>query len=74
VGDVSLGLGVRGVGEEVEQLLEVCGALLERAPEGDLVAQPLGLADDLLRAALVVPEAGFDGSRIKREDACLFSG
>jgi hypothetical protein len=73
-GDVGLGVRVRAVGEEPKQLLEVVRALLEGAPELDLVAQSLGLADDLLRGALVVPEAGFDGAGVERLDAQLLGG
>jgi hypothetical protein len=73
-GDVGLGVRVRAVGEQLRQLLEVGGALLERAPELDLVAQTLGLADDLLRGALVVPEAGLDGAGVERRDALFLGG
>jgi hypothetical protein len=62
-------VGVGRVGQEVQQLLERRGALLERAPQGDLVAQALGLADDLLRGALVVPEPGLDRAGVKLGDA-----
>ena len=72
--EVGLGVGVGRVGEEVEQLLEVRGALLERAPGVDLVAQALGLADDLLRAALVVPEPGLDGAGVELRDAGFLGG
>jgi hypothetical protein len=61
-------------GEQVDQLLEVRGALLERAPQANLVAQALRLADDLLRGALVVPEAGFDGAGVKLRDATFLGG
>jgi hypothetical protein len=67
-------LGVGRIGEEVQQLLEVGGALLESPPQGDLVAQALGLAGDLLRRTLVVPEAGLDGSRVELCDALFLGG
>jgi hypothetical protein len=63
-GDIGLRIGVGGVSQELEQLLEVAGALLEAPPELDLLAQALSLADDLLRCALVVPEPGLDGARV----------
>ena len=57
--DVGLGLGVGALAQQVGELEEVGGALLQRLPEGDLLAQALGLAQDALGGALVVPEAGF---------------
>jgi hypothetical protein len=72
--DVRLGLGIGRVREQVQQLLEVGGALLQGSPEGDLVAQALGLANDLLRGALVVPEARLDGAGIQLRDARLLGG
>jgi hypothetical protein len=63
--DLGLGVGVGGVGEQVQELLEIRRALLEAAPELDLLAQALRLADDLLRGALVVPEPGFDGAGVE---------
>ena len=67
-------LGVGRFGEEIQQLLEVHGALLEGTPEGDLVTQALGLAGDLLGGPLVVPEAGLDGARVELRDALLLGG
>jgi hypothetical protein len=72
--EVCLGLGVRRVGEEVEQLRQVVRPLLERAPQRDLLAQALGLAGDLLGLALVVPEPGLDGARVEGRDAALLGG
>jgi hypothetical protein len=72
--DVGLGLGVGRLGEQFDQLLDVGDALLERAPELDLLAQALGLADDLLRGALVVPEPGLDDARVELRDAGLLGG
>jgi hypothetical protein len=72
--DVGLGLGVGGVGEQVEELGQVVGPLLERAPQGDLLAQALGLAGDLLGGALVVPEPGLDRAGIELRDARLLGG
>jgi hypothetical protein len=56
--DVSRGVRVGRVGEQIEQLDQVIGPLLEGSPERDLLAQALRLAQDLLRPALVVPEPG----------------
>jgi hypothetical protein len=53
---------------------QVVGALLERAPRADLVAQPVGLAQHLLRGALVCPEAGFAGPSVELVDAGRFCG
>jgi hypothetical protein len=72
--EVRLRLGVGRLGEEVEELGEVVGALLERAPERDLLAEALGLAGDLLRLALVVPEPGLDRSRVQLGDAAFLGG
>jgi hypothetical protein len=72
--EVGLGLGVGGVGEQVQQLDEVVGALLDGAPERDLLAQPLRFAGDLLRRALVVPEAGLDRTRVELGDARFLGG
>jgi len=67
--EVGLRLGVGGVCEELGELGDVVRALLDRAPEGDLLAQALGLAGDLLRLALVVPEPGLDGAPVELGDA-----
>jgi hypothetical protein len=67
-------LGVGRIREEAQQLLEVDGALLERPPEGDLVAQALGLAGDLLGGTLVVPEAGLDRTRVELRDELFLGG
>jgi hypothetical protein len=72
--EVRLGLGVRGFGEELGELGDVVRALLDRAPQRDLLAQALGLAGDLLRLALVVPEPGLDGARVELRDADFLGG
>ena len=51
--------------------LEVVGARQQVLPGLDLGAQAVGLAQDLLGAALVVPEAGFLGQRLELGDARL---
>jgi len=72
--DVRLRVGVGGTLEQLQQLDEVGGALLEGAPEGDLVAQALRLAQDLLRRALIVPEPGFAGPPVELRDPRLLGG
>ena len=47
------------------------GAREQALPRLDLVAQAVGLAQDLLGGALVVPEAGFVGQRVELGDARL---
>ena len=69
---VALELGFElGVGRLVEQLergLEVVGAGQQVPPRVDLGAQAVGLAEDLLGGALVVPEPGFLGQRLELGD------
>jgi len=72
--EVGLGLGVGRLGEQLGELGYVVRALLDGAPEGDLLAQALGLAGDLLRLALVVPESGLDGARVELRDADFLGG
>jgi hypothetical protein len=72
--DLGLGFRVRGIGQELQELLEVIDALLERSPELDLVAQALCLAGDLLRGPLVVPEAGLERPRVECRDALFLGG
>jgi len=72
--EVGLRLGVGGVCEELGELGDVVRALLDGAPEGDLLAQALGLAGDLLRLPLVVPEPGLDGARVELRDADFLGG
>ena len=55
--------------EEFERSLQVLGATREGAPGGDLLAQAVGLAQDLLGAALVVPEPGFLGQCLEFGDS-----
>jgi hypothetical protein len=67
--EVGGGLVVGRLVQEIQQLLEVGRTLLEFPPQGDLLAQALRLAGDLLRGALIVPEAGLDGPRIEAREA-----
>jgi hypothetical protein len=59
--------------DELEGRQQIVDASLETAPQIDLGAEAVGLAKGLLRAALVVPEPGLAGQRLKLGDA-LFLG
>jgi hypothetical protein len=62
-------LGVRGLLDELEGGEEIIDAGLQASPELDLGPQAVGLAEDLLGAALVVPEPGLAGQRLELGDA-----
>jgi hypothetical protein len=62
------------LGREVRQLDEVAGTRLEGAPGGDVLAQRLRFAQDLLSLALVVPEAGLRRERFELREASLACG
>jgi hypothetical protein len=66
-------LGVAGLLDELERRKQVVDARLEAAPELDVGAEAVGLAQDLLRRSLVVPEPGFAGQRLELGDS-LFLG
>lgn len=70
--DVGLRLRIRVVIEEAEQLDEIVGALLEAPPERELVAQALGLSQNGLGSALVIPEGRIGRSRIQSGQALVF--
>jgi hypothetical protein len=57
--------------EEFEGRLEIVDTGQDVAPDLDLGAQAVRLAQDLLGAALVVPEPGFLGQRLELGDAPL---
>ncbi len=59
---------------ERAQLEEVVGPLEQLLPEGDLLAQALRLAQDLLRAALVRPEIRRGGLLFELAQALLLCG
>jgi hypothetical protein len=61
-------LVVAGLLDQLEGCEEVVDARLEATPELDLGPEGVGLAQDLLRAALIVPEAGFAGQRLELGD------
>jgi hypothetical protein len=67
--ELGLELGVGGLGEQLDQLLDGPGPCLEAAPGVDLVAEALGLPQDRLGVALVVPEAGCLRADIELGDA-----
>ena len=60
--ELRLELGVGALVEQLEGRLEVVGAGQQAMPHLDLGPEAVGLAEDLLGAALVVPEPGFRGS------------
>jgi hypothetical protein len=62
-------LGIVGFLDQRDQLDEVVGALLEPAPQVDLGTKAVGLAEDLLGGALVVPEAGRLGLGVELREA-----
>ena len=71
---VELGLEVRirGVVEELDDREQVVGAGQEVTPRVQLGPEVVGLAQDLLGTALVVPEPWFLGQRLELGDAlCL---
>jgi hypothetical protein len=73
-GPIELG-GQLGIGRFLDQLEvreQVVDPRLEPTPELDLGSQAIGLAEDLLGAALVVPEAGLAGQRLELGDPALF--
>jgi hypothetical protein len=56
--------GIAGLLDELEDGEEVVRPRFQAAPELDLGSQAAGLAEDLLRAALVVPESGLCCQRL----------
>ena len=67
--ELGLELGIGGFVEQFERDLEVARAGQQVLPRIELGAEAVGLAKDLLGAALVVPEARFLGQRLERGDA-----
>jgi len=67
--EVGLGLRIRGVLEEGDELQEVVGPFLEVAPEAYLVAEALGFPQDGLGTARVLPEVGFGTPGVERREA-----
>jgi hypothetical protein len=65
---------VVGLTGQVGKLDEVTGARLEGPPDGDVLAQRIGLAQDLLGLALVLPEAGLGGAAVELREASFACG
>jgi hypothetical protein len=55
--------------EQFEGRLEIAGAGEQVVPGLELGSEAIGLAEDLLRGALVIPEAGFLGQGLELVDA-----
>ena len=70
-GQLGFEFGVGAFVEQLERRLQVLGAGGEGSPGGDFLAQAVRLAEDLLRAALVVPEPGFLGQCLEFGDPCV---
>jgi hypothetical protein len=70
--ELGLELGVRCLGEQLDGRLEVRCAGEDVPPQGDLGPEAIGLAEDFLGVALVVPEPGLLGQRVELGDAVLF--
>jgi len=69
--ELRLEVGVGGLVEELEGGLEVGDPSQQVTPGFDLGAQAVGLAEDLLGAALVVPESRFLGQAFELGDPLL---
>jgi hypothetical protein len=72
--EVAQHLGVARIGRQLGQLEQVVGALDERAPGDDLVAQALGRTQGLLGAALVGPEVGPAGLLVESSQLLFLGG
>jgi hypothetical protein len=59
---------VGGLVEQLQRGLEIVGTGQQLPPRVELGTEAVGLAQDLLGAALVVPEAGFLGQRLELAD------
>jgi hypothetical protein len=70
-GQLRLEVRIGRLAQQLGELRDRGRASFEPAPGGDLVAEALGLSQDLLRGALVVPEARFEGERVELLDAAL---
>ena len=70
--DIGLGLRIRVRVEQAEQLDEIGRSLLEAPPERDLVTQALGLSQDGLGSALVIPERRIGRSRVQSGQSLVF--
>jgi hypothetical protein len=67
-----LGLQLRiatGLVDQLDEGEQLLGAIQKAAPQADLGAQPVGLAEDALGGLLIVPEAGLLGQCLELGDA-----
>ena len=64
-----LEFGVGRIAQHGEEFEQVVDPLLDAAPEGELVAQALGLAEHGLGEARIVPEGGFGAALVERRQA-----
>ena len=69
--ELGLELGVGCLVEQVDGGEEVVRPPEEALPQGDLLAQPVSLAKDLLCGALIVPEARLLGQLLELGDASV---
>jgi hypothetical protein len=65
-------LGIGSLGQQVDGGKEVVGAAEKPFPQRNLLAQPVGFAEDLLRGPLIVPEARLLGQCVELADAIVF--
>jgi hypothetical protein len=65
---------VTGLLDELEGGEEIVDAGLEATPELDLGSEAVGLSEDLLGGALVVPERRLAGQRLELRDAAFLGG
>jgi hypothetical protein len=63
---------VAGLLDQLEGREEIVDPRLEAAPQLDFGPQAIGLAEDLLGRALVIPEPGLAGQRLELGDTCFF--
>jgi hypothetical protein len=67
-------LGISALLDQLERRKNVVDALLDAAPELDLRAEAVRLAEDLLGAALVVPEPGLGRLGLELRGARFLGG
>jgi hypothetical protein len=69
--ELGLEVGIGGLVEQLQGSFEVGDAGQQITPRVDLGSQAVGLAEDLLCLALIVPEPGFLGQRLELGDPLL---
>jgi hypothetical protein len=73
--ELGLELGIAaGFVDQLDEGQKLVGAVQEAAPQAELGAQPIRLAEDALGGLLVVPEAGFLGQGLELSDSGVFAG